>query len=52
LPDDHPLRTAPNCFITPHIGGGHRNESENLVRHFLNNFHRFLSGSPLRDRIM
>jgi phosphoglycerate dehydrogenase-like enzyme len=52
LPPDHPLLSAPNCFITPHIAGGHQHESETLVRHFLENFHRFLDGSPLRDRIM
>ena len=52
LPDDHPLWSAPNCYITPHTAGGHRNESETLVRHFVDNFNRFLSDSPLRDRIM
>ncbi|MCE0498069.1 MAG: D-2-hydroxyacid dehydrogenase [Methylacidiphilales bacterium] len=52
LPEDHPLWTAPHCFITPHTAGGHRNESETLVRRFLENFQRFVSGSPLRDRIM
>lgn len=52
LPDGHPLLSAPNCFITPHTGGGHCNESESLVRHFLENFRRFQDGSPLCDRIM
>jgi len=52
LPAGHPLLTAPNCFITPHIAGGHMNESEMLVRHFLENFRRFLEGASLRDRIM
>jgi phosphoglycerate dehydrogenase-like enzyme len=52
LPVGHPLLTAPNCFLTPHTAGGHQNESETLVRHFLDNFHRFLDGSPLRDRVM
>jgi phosphoglycerate dehydrogenase-like enzyme len=52
LPADHPLRTAPNCFITPHTAGGQRNEAEALVRHFLNNLGRFINGSPLTDRIM
>jgi phosphoglycerate dehydrogenase-like enzyme len=52
LPDDHPLWTAPNCYITPHTAGGHQKESETLVRHFLQNFERFLGGFPLRDRIM
>ncbi len=52
LPADHPLRSAPNCFITPHTAGGHGNESETLVRHFLGNFRRYLDGTPLVDRIM
>lgn len=52
LPDDHPLWKIPNCHITPHTAGGHRNESATLVRHFLENFGRFLADMPLRDRIM
>jgi phosphoglycerate dehydrogenase-like enzyme len=52
LPPDHPLVSAPNCHLTPHIAGGHRNEAESLVRHFLANFRRFLADAPLRDRIM
>jgi phosphoglycerate dehydrogenase-like enzyme len=51
LPPGHPLLSAPNCFITPHVGGGHKNELEILVRHFLDNFRRFLAGAPLLDRI-
>ena len=52
LPDDDPLLCAPRCFLTPHIAGGHCDEPESLVRHFLENFRRFLQGSPLCDRIM
>jgi len=52
LPPGHPLLSAPHCYITPHIAGGHRNEAESLVRHFLDNFQRFLAGTPLQDRIM
>jgi phosphoglycerate dehydrogenase-like enzyme len=52
LPTDHPLLKAPNCFITPHIAGGHLNESQTLVRHFLSNLRRFEAGVPLVDRIM
>lgn len=52
LPADHPLRRLPHCHITPHIAGGHHDESGTLVRHFLGNFHRFLRGEPLTDRIM
>jgi phosphoglycerate dehydrogenase-like enzyme len=52
LPLGHPMLALPNCFITPHLAGGHHNESETLVRHFLANFQRHLAGSPLHDRIM
>src|SRR5262245_52755795 len=33
LPKAHPLWNAPNCFITPHTGGGHRTEKERQVKH-------------------
>ena len=52
LPEGHPLLSAPNCFITPHTAGGHRNENETLVRHFLDNFQRFVQNQPLINRVM
>lgn len=52
LPDDHVLRTCSNCHITPHTAGGHQAESHTLVRHFLENLKRYLSGQDLLDRIM
>lgn len=52
LPADHPLRGEANCHITPHIAGGHGDESGTLVRHFLTNLNLYLAGQPLRDRIM
>jgi len=52
LPADHPLRREPNCFITPHIAGGHAGETVSLVRHFLENFRRFVGGKPLLNRVM
>lgn len=52
LPDEHPLRAEPNCYITPHVAGGHAGETRTLVRHFLDNFERFLRGDPLLDRVM
>ena len=52
LPLDHPLWNTPNCFICPHTGGGHREESVRLVRHFLTNLAAFDAGGPLVDRVM
>ncbi|RYG23902.1 D-2-hydroxyacid dehydrogenase [bacterium] len=52
LPSEHPLWSAPNCFITPHSAGGHRGEWSRLVRHFLQNLRRFESGEELKDRVI
>jgi phosphoglycerate dehydrogenase-like enzyme len=52
LPEDHPLWREPNCFITPHVAGGQRDEVKTLVRHFVDNFQRFVRGTPLFDRVM
>jgi phosphoglycerate dehydrogenase-like enzyme len=52
LPADHPLWTAPNCWITPHSAGGHTNETERLVAHFLENLTRFTAGQSLQDRVI
>jgi phosphoglycerate dehydrogenase-like enzyme len=52
LPDNHPLRAEANCFITPHVAGGHFQETKTLVQHFLVNFKRFMAGEKLLDRVM
>lgn len=52
LPDSHPLWAQPNCFITPHIAGGHVDETKTLIRHFLGNLERFVRGEALVDRVM
>ena len=52
LPSEHPLWAMPNCFITPHTAGGHMDENEALVSHFLENLRFFVSGSPLINRII
>lgn len=52
LPEGHPLLSIPTCHITPHTAGGHRNESETQVRHFLDNLERFSNGKPLRNQVM
>lgn len=52
LPPEHPLWAEPHCHLTPHVAGGHRGQDESLVRHFTGNLQRFISGSPLSDRIL
>lgn len=52
LPPDDPLWSTPNCWITPHTAGGHHDEFERLVGHFLENLRRFTGGEPLLDRII
>lgn len=52
LPPDHPLWTAPRCYITPHTAGGHSDEHERFVGHFLENLKRFTTGEPLLDRVI
>jgi phosphoglycerate dehydrogenase-like enzyme len=52
LPPDHPLWSAPGCWITPHSAGGRREEPAALVQHFLTNLRRFERGEPLEDRVI
>jgi phosphoglycerate dehydrogenase-like enzyme len=49
---DHPLRHQPNCYITPHIAGGHPDETGTLIRHFLSLLESFQNNRPMHDRIM
>jgi phosphoglycerate dehydrogenase-like enzyme len=51
LPPDDALWTQPNCFITPHVAGGHHDEYQRLVAHFLTNVERFLRGQTLVNRV-
>jgi phosphoglycerate dehydrogenase-like enzyme len=52
LPPEHPLWTAPNCFITPHTAGGRHDQDEALVDLFLRNLASFESGKPLSDIVI
>ncbi len=52
LPSDHQLWTCRNCYITPHVAGGHQGEMRHLVTHFLENLRRFDAGQPLLDQII
>jgi phosphoglycerate dehydrogenase-like enzyme len=51
LPADHPLWTAPNLFLTPHIGGGAlgwETRAYGLVRDQVT---RFIAGHPLINQV-
>ncbi len=52
LPPGHPLWSAPNCYITPHTAGGHRDEDEAIVAHFLANLGAFQRGEDMVDRVI
>jgi len=52
LPADSPFWDAPNCYITPHTGGGRHDQDEAIVKHFLGNLDAFTRGQPMVDRIL
>jgi phosphoglycerate dehydrogenase-like enzyme len=51
LPPDNLLWSIPNCYITPHTGGGHFNESDRVVTHFVENLRRYEQDQELIDRV-
>jgi phosphoglycerate dehydrogenase-like enzyme len=51
LPPEHRLWTTPNCYITPHSGGGHAGEDRRLIQHFVRNLRRFERDEELLDRV-
>src|ERR1700722_3683378 len=51
LPPDHSLWKTPNCYITPHTGGGHFNESDRIVEHFVENLRRYEQTHELSNRV-
>jgi phosphoglycerate dehydrogenase-like enzyme len=51
LPPDHPMWTTRNCFITPHTAGGHADEFDRTVDHFLENLRRFQASTQLLNQI-
>ena len=48
LPQDHPLRTAPNTVLTPHVGYGTSENYELFYRNSIENTLAFLDGNPIR----
>ncbi|MDR3670336.1 MAG: D-2-hydroxyacid dehydrogenase family protein [Holophaga sp.] len=48
LPADHPLRTAPNTILTPHLGYGVRETWTEFYGQSVENALAFLDGQPVR----
>ena len=53
LPAGHPLWSAPNLLLTPHLAGGMRLEltRKNCIQMALDNLQRYLTGQPLRNQV-
>jgi phosphoglycerate dehydrogenase-like enzyme len=48
LPVDHPLRSAPNTVLTPHIGYVGQRAYEGFYRGIVENLESWLAGDPIR----
>jgi len=48
LPPGHPLATAPNTVLTPHVGYGTREAYQLFYRNSIANMLAFLDGKPIR----
>jgi phosphoglycerate dehydrogenase-like enzyme len=51
LPDDHPLRTSPNAFITPHIAGTQGSELRRMAESVRDEIRRWSAGEPGANQI-
>ncbi|MDR2488040.1 MAG: D-2-hydroxyacid dehydrogenase [Desulfovibrio sp.] len=47
MPDDYPLRFAPNCIITPHVAWCTSESRTKLMRMIFDNLKNFLKGRPV-----
>ncbi|WP_221031212.1 D-2-hydroxyacid dehydrogenase [Actomonas aquatica] len=54
LPPEHPMWRTKNCYITPHTGGGRRDQDDAIVAHFLKNLAAFERGDldAIENRIV
>jgi len=49
LPEEHPLWSAPNCMITPHIGGSTPEFIHRAFRFAAAQLRRYIAGEPLEN---
>lgn len=51
LPSNHPLWTAPNFIVTPHLSGNMADYNEKAAAVFEENLRRYLEGRPLLNQV-
>ena len=51
LPDDDPLRSLPNAFVTPHLAGSEGTELERLAEGAVDEIERWLDRRPARNEV-
>ena len=51
LPKGHPLWSAPNCFITPHVAGSVAGFAVRGYKFAAEQVRRYLAGEPLHNRV-
>lgn len=51
LPPGHPLWSAPNCFITPHVAASVERYLDRGIRFAAAQVRRYLAGEPLHNRV-
>lgn len=51
LPKGHPLWSAPNCFLTPHVAGSVAGFSNRGYKFAAEQVRRYLAGEPLHNRV-
>ena len=49
---DHPLRTLPNCIMTPHLAGLTHNGLLRIGSHCVSEIERYLNGQPLTTEVI
>jgi phosphoglycerate dehydrogenase-like enzyme len=52
LPDDHPLRTLPNCWLAPHLAGSQGNELTRLIDRAAQEIERWRVGEPAINEVL
>ena len=49
LPPESPWWSMPNCIVTPHVAGHHRDLGRAVFERFLENLECYVAGEPLRS---